>query len=305
MRRPWLFLLAVVTGPLPGRTAAADDAGGGSACPETAYGMPCDPGDGNACGGLCLPDFSKAGRPMACLAATADALARAKLTSLDGIDCAPAGPPGTDCAHACSAGACVATNAPAGAACMPAGVDDSGIPGLPVTVCSGACDGAGRCPLLDHGCDKYGRGELDFCLYTACNVASNAPGCVQFASPAGAACSTEDPCITGETCSGQGLCTGGARIANCSEPNQDASLSENIDGSAADGALPTRGPAADTGVTSGGAAPTSSKGCSTAGGARDSARGLDAVAPTLLLGWFVVAALRRRLSRAPSPPTPS
>lgn len=185
--------------------------------------MPCDPGDGNACSGVCQPDFSQSGAPMSCLLVDADILDRLKRTSLDGIDCSPTGAAGSDCAHSCSAGACVATNATQGAACTPSDFD-SGASGFPVTVCSGSCDGDGSCVArATQSCNKYGRGELDACLYTACSVADNAAYCEQFASPVGVSCSSDDPCVTGQTCATSG-CSGGTRIAGCTESEGDASL---------------------------------------------------------------------------------
>jgi MYXO-CTERM domain-containing protein len=209
------FLPSLALSLLAPSAVFAADAGAGP-CTETSYGMPCDSGDGNACSGVCQPDFSKTGAPMACLLADATTLARLKLTSLDGIDCAPASQPGTDCTHACSAGACVLKNAAQGSACIPPTAPDASA----TNVCGGTCDGNGACGALDHACGmKYGRGELTFCLYSACSPAANV-GCEQFPIPDGETCSTGDVCIQGETCSGsRGACTGGTRISGCTEPN--------------------------------------------------------------------------------------
>jgi MYXO-CTERM domain-containing protein len=195
--------------------ALAADAGAGP-CTETSYGMPCDSGDGNACSGVCQPDFSKTGAPMACLATDAATLRRLKLTSLDGIDCAPAGQPGTDCTHACGDGVCVLKNAAQGSACFPATAPDASA----TNVCGGSCDGNGACGALDHACGmKYGRGELSICVYAACNPAANVGGCEQFSVPEGEDCSTGDVCLQGEMCGGpNGLCVGGTRISGCTEP---------------------------------------------------------------------------------------
>jgi hypothetical protein len=284
------------------RTARADDAGPGI-CPETSYGMPCDPGDGNACGGVCLPDFSKASAPMSCLVANAAALARltspfGSLTSLDGIGCSPTGFPGTDCAHACSGGVCVAKNASQGSACMPA-TDDSGISRIPISVCSGACDGNGACVVLNQPCERYGRGLIDDCGYTACNVAASAPildanvfspGCIEFPNPSGVACSSGDPCLSGGTCDSQGDCLGRSRI--CAEPDVDGSAAS---GSAQDGDSPhaTAVGGVDA-ATSNASAPasSSSSGCATAA-ERSNTTSICAFFFSLAIG----ASLRRSGSR--------
>jgi hypothetical protein len=274
------------------------------ACTEAAYGMPCNDGDGNACGGVCQPDFSSASAPMKCLAVDAATLARLKLPSLDGLGCSPAGAPGTDCAHVCSAGSCVATNAPQGAACMPSSsAVDAGFP-TPLTVCSGACDGNGACGVAAPGCPKYGRGELSVCLYTACNLAANTAGCAQFVSPTGTTCSSGDVCLTGETCGAQATCTGGTRIANCTEPpDGDASLSTHGEGgtrgtSGDDGGAESTGEPGDAAVadattTETGTSPSSSSsGCSMTGGPSGDAGSAGAIA----LGLAVAASLSRRRS---------
>ena len=300
----WLSAFAF----LSTRTARADDAGPGI-CPKTSYGMPCDPGDGNACGGVCLPDFSKANAPMSCLVANAAALARLNatagtlptwtLTSLDGIGCSPTGFPGTDCAHACSGGVCVAKNASQGAACMPAR-DDSGIATIPVSVCSGACDGNGTCVALNQACESYGRGAIDECLYIACNVAANAPtidagtfapGCTLFPNPSGVQCS-DDPCVSGGTCGSQGDCLGGTRMPNCAEPDVDGSAAF---GSAQDGDSPhaTTGGGVDAAKSNARApASSSSSGCATAAeGSNTTSIG------AFFLSLAIGAALRRSGSR--------
>jgi hypothetical protein len=189
-------------------------------CTEMTYGMPCDTGE-NACAGVCQPDFSQPNAPMACLPVDSVVLARLNLASLDGIDCAPKGIAGSDCTHVCSGGQCVATNAASGAACMPAN-PDSDASGLPVSVCSGACDGQGVCQALAQGCDKYGRGELGACLYTACDPSANTPGCKQFPSPEGQSCSTDDPCIIDQACTAHGGCAGGQSVDGCVEADDDA-----------------------------------------------------------------------------------
>jgi MYXO-CTERM domain-containing protein len=243
--------------------AFAFDAGAGP-CTETSYGMPCDSGDGNACSGVCQPDFSKTGAPMACLPADAATLARLKLTNLDGIDCAPVGQPGTDCTHACSAGACVVKNATQGSACIPPTAPDASA----TNVCGGTCDGNGACGALDHACEKYGRGELLGCLYTACSPAANVAGCAQFPIPEGETCSTGDLCLQGETCSGSaGICGGGTRISGCTEPDGiDASLSTHgADPDAGVTIVSDAGTNTAPGAASGpGPAPASSGGCALA-----------------------------------------
>jgi MYXO-CTERM domain-containing protein len=248
------FLPSLALSLLAPSAAFAADAGAGP-CTETSYGMPCDSGDGNACSGVCQPDFSKTDAPMACLPADAATLARLKLTNLDGIDCAPAGQPGTDCTHACSAGACVVKNATQGSACIPsAGAD----------VCGGTCDGNGACGALDHACEKYGRGELSDCLYTACSPAANVAGCEQFPIPEGETCSTGDVCLQGETCNGSaGTCGGGTRISGCTEPGDgDASLSTHD----TDGGVMTASDAGSNGApgAASGPGPAASGGCSLA-----------------------------------------
>jgi hypothetical protein len=274
------------------------------ACTEAAYGMPCNDGDGNACGGVCQPDFSSANAPMKCLAVAAATLARLKLPSLDGLGCSPAGAPGTDCAHACNAGSCVATNARQGAACMPSSsAVDAGFR-TPLTVCSGACDGNGACGVAAPGCPKYGRGELSDCLYTACNLAANTAGCAQFASPTGTTCSSGDVCVTGETCGAQATCTGGSRIANCTEPaDVDASRSAHGEGGTLqttgdDGGVEAGEPGdsavADATTTETGSSPSSpSSGCSMTGEASGDAGSAGVIA----LGLAMAASVSRRRSR--------
>ena len=216
---PLLAIAVLTAGPA---RAGAPGGGGGGGCTEVTYGMPCDPGSGQGCGGICQPDFTQTNAPMRCVPADAATLARLKLSTLDGVDCSPTGAPGTDCGHACMGGACVANNAVQGAACVPSGDVDAGIPAVPVSVCSGTCDGNGVCTVLDHGCEKYGRGELGACLYTACSPLMNVAGCAQFPSPSGSSCSTGDVCIDSETCDTRGLCGSGTRIPDCTEPDQDA-----------------------------------------------------------------------------------
>src|SRR5579862_1977669 len=125
---------------LTSRVALAGNPAGG--CTEQTYGAACDHDGTSPCSGVCLPDFAQMGAPMACLAADATALAGLSyhgpaLTSLDGAGCSPSGAVGTDCAHTCKAGSCVAGNAASGAECQPA---DGG-----TNVCNGACDGKGSC----------------------------------------------------------------------------------------------------------------------------------------------------------------
>lgn len=243
-------------------------------CTEATFGMPCDPGDGNACGGVCQPDFAQTGEPMSCLPVDADILGRLKLTNLDGIDCSPGDAPGADCAHTCSAGQCVAKNAPSGAACLPAGDGDSGSARGSDTVCAGACDGNGACaPRTGTHCDKYGRDELGICLYTACNPAQNTGYCEQFESPAGVSCSTQTACVTGETCGANG-CGGGTHVSGCTPPpGGDASSGAGDDGSSPASPSP------------------SSHGCSFAG----TAGGGTTVA---IAGTLVVLMSKRRRRRA-------
>ena len=274
-----LLAIAVFTAD-PARAGAA----GGGGCTEVTYGMPCDPGNGQGCGGICQPDFTQADAPMRCLPADAAALARLKLSTLDGVDCSPTGAPGTDCGHACVGGACVAKNAAQGAACLPSGDVDAGIPGIPVSVCSGTCDGNGVCTILAQGCEKYGRGELSACLYTACSPLANVPGCAQYPTPQGSSCSTGDVCVSGAACDARGLCGGGTRIPDCTEPDQDAAVltprHADDDASTSD-ASDSAAPAP---------APTSSGGCSIARGSTGGA---------LLAGLpLAVALLARRRRRA-------
>jgi hypothetical protein len=93
-----------------------------------------------------------------------------------------------------------------------------------VTVCSGSCDGHGSClARTSQSCNKYGRGELDVCLYTACNVADNTTYCAQFPSPSGVSCSTGDACFTSQMCGTSG-CSQGTRVPGCTEPDVDAAL---------------------------------------------------------------------------------
>jgi hypothetical protein len=283
-RSSWLAIpfaaLALVA---PPRSAFA----AGAPCTEETFGMPCDPGDGNACAGVCEPDFTKTGAPMSCLSVDAATLGRLELASLDGIDCAPSGAPGSDCAHVCSAGACVAKSAPQGAACLPAGDTDGGLPGLPVTVCTGACDGNGACAArTDTFCNKYGRGELDVCLYTACNTAQNVGYCRQFASPSGVACSTGDSCVTGEICGGAGLCGGGTRTPGCVESAVDASLGAQGDG----GETSHAADASASGPSTGG-----SPGCSVGGVGAHTSRATAAIG---MLAALLAAASRVRRTRA-------
>ena len=181
---------------------------------------------------------------------------------------------------------------------------DAGFP-VPLTVCSGACDGNGACGVAAPGCPKYGRGELSACLYTACNLAANTAGCAQFASPTGATCATGDVCVSGETCSAQATCTDGNRIATCTEPNTDADASLSTHGKGGtrqtgdDGGAESTGEPGDAAVTDStttevGSSPSSStSGCSLTGGARGGAGSTGAIA----LGLAVAASLSRRRSR--------
>jgi hypothetical protein len=265
------------------RLARAADGGAGP-CTESSYGMPCDPGDGNACAGVCQPDFSKTDAPMACLTADAATLARLKLSTLDGIDCAPTSQPGTDCTHACSAGACVLKNAASGSACIPSSDVDGGL--ASTTVCGGACDGNGACGAVGNACAKYGRGELGFCLYTACNAAANTTSCEQFPNPTGTSCSSGDVCMTGETCTAQAACTGGTLVPNCTEPGDvDASLSVRHETDASDDAE------VDAAVhpTDGSPSSSSGGGCSMTG-----PRSETGVAGALAFGLVAVSLIRRR-----------
>jgi hypothetical protein len=202
------------------RAALAANPTGG--CTEQTYGAACDHDGTNPCSGVCLPDFSQAGTPMACVAADAAALAGlsyqgSQLTSLDGAGCSPSGSAGSDCAHSCKAGACVAENATSGAECQPVGGG--------VNVCNGACNGDGSCSAVQNGGEKYGRSMLASCLYVACEPLSNSPSItIEFPSPTGTSCDPQDSCITGATCTDMGLCIG-TPISGCSLPSVDGGLS--------------------------------------------------------------------------------
>jgi hypothetical protein len=270
-----VVLLALVA---PARVALA----AGAPCTEETFGMPCDPGDGNACAGVCQPDFSISNAPMGCLAVDADLLGRLKLASLDGVACAPDGAPGSDCAHVCSGGSCSATSAPQGAACMPGADYDGGLPGFPVTICNGACDGNGACTGVGMPyCEKYGRGQLEDCGYVACHPAYNAGMCEIFASPVGAACTSTDACMTAVACDSSGQCTG-KPIAGCTEPDVDASLGAHGD---------------DGGSSSGGASSSPSKGSSSGGcSVVNAPSGPVSAAAGLLLAIAALAARSRSRS---------
>jgi hypothetical protein len=193
---------------------------GTGGCTEETYGAACDYDGTSPCSGVCLPDFSQTGAPMACLVADATALNSlsyhgAQLTSLDGAGCSTSGAVGSDCAHTCMAGACVAQNATAGAECQPAGG---------ANVCNGACDGHGTCSSV-VAADKYGRSQS--CVYVACEPLDNsASGTIEFPNPTGMSCDPQDPCMMGATCSAEGICFG-TPISGCMTGGADGGLGAN------------------------------------------------------------------------------
>jgi hypothetical protein len=172
-------------------------------------GLPCDTGDGNACGGVCWPDALQGTALLDCVPATPSILQRLELGVLDGIDCAPDGAPGSDCTHACSGGACVAVDANPGSSCVPPGDGSPPANNVPTT-CDGSCDGAGTCVRDSQPSTPP---LLQGCSYVSCTPDGFSGG--QFTAPEGIGCSTGDPCKTGGVCDGSGVCAGTTHVPGC------------------------------------------------------------------------------------------
>jgi hypothetical protein len=194
------LLLAVVA--LTPRSALASNPIGG--CTEQTFEAACNHDGTSPCSGVCLPDYSQQGTPMACM--PADTMVRdddGLISSVEGYACSPTGAVGTDCTHTCKSGQCVETNAQSGAECIPA---DGG-----VNVCNGACDGNGGCTLLLHDSETYGP-DPDQCSYTACRPLSNSSesGFSPFIGfvPAGTACNNNEQCDVDDKCTAAGECVG-------------------------------------------------------------------------------------------------
>lgn len=178
------------------------DAAGGVCCNETSFGMPCDPGIGNPCAGICQPAFGE--RAMICVPTDSVLLDRLGLSTMDGVACTPTGLPGSDCAHSCQQGTCQTVNASPGSACAPSMAN--------ANICSGTCNGHGGCSEMGQcPSDRYGWSE---CAFTACSPMTRYMGCQEYpAVSAGTACS-DNPCITGATCD-NGYCSGGSAVPGC------------------------------------------------------------------------------------------
>lgn len=201
--------LGCVCGPDRKWTCTSGSVGSAVACAPGSFGMPCDPGSGNPCEGACVASDQPSAPQLLCVPATLGVLSGLGLSSYDGVDCAPVGVPGSDCAHSCQGGSCTDRPATAGAACAPR--DGA-------TVCAGACDGSGSCGAVANGCGKVGPTT---CSFTACSPIDSPLGCHYFPAAQGLPCMSTDVCYSNATCDAQGDCQGGTRIAGCTEPSVD------------------------------------------------------------------------------------
>jgi len=179
-------------------------------CTQGTFAMPCDPGTGNACDGVCQPALTLPGYPMVCVPAADFTFQWLGLVGSEGVDCSPQGHPGTDCGHSCTAGVCTATSAAAGAVCQPA--DD------PVgTACDGLCDGAGACMAAQQCVPSYGG-----CSSVSCTPLATPAlrGCRDYSAPAGLPCSAPYACEVAAGCDGHGACST-MLVPHCGEPGGD------------------------------------------------------------------------------------
>lgn len=171
-----------------------------TACGFDTLGLPCDP-DGPAgpkleCEGVC--NILVNGN-VACQVAVAG--------SLNGVICGSASGVGdAACKRHCSGKTCLASNAPAGAACRPNNKS---------TPCEGQCDGAGKCDNLGGSACEFGRdGQL--CQFATCNFA-NASQCLTKNLVHNAVCSDTDACTIGK-CGVTGICNKGP-VKGCDDGN--------------------------------------------------------------------------------------
>jgi len=232
---------------------------------------------------------------MSCLATDASVLAGLGIPSLDGAGCSPSGASGSDCSHRCMGGQCVATNAAAGAECL---LPDGGANTYgEINICNSACDGAGSCAVVDHGGDKYGRGQLDYCTYIACNpLAANAPGGHEFPTPAGISCGDGFDCMTGQECNATGECVGGTPVEDCGGGDAGEGTLDDKDAAVGSGVgAHGRDASTSTGdIADGGRTTTSGSGGCSVSGSRPRSHGAG-IAMFLLLA---AACVRRRRGAA-------
>jgi MYXO-CTERM domain-containing protein len=211
----WLkaVVLAVGCGMVAGACSVASPAGPGpeqetlgqatqaitAACSFDTIGLPCDPdGPGKPkleCEGVCAIG---ANGLVACQVAAAG--------SLNGVVCGTtAGIGDAACKHYCSGKTCLASNAPAGAACRT---------GAGTSPCAGQCDGAGTCTSIAAPCD-FGRQE-QLCKFNGCDF-TNATSCLIKNVAKNVLCSDADACSIGR-CTNAGTCLAGAAVG-CDDGN--------------------------------------------------------------------------------------